>query len=128
MTGGGLADRFGRVRLMRIGMIIFGLGSLAASLAPNAESLIVCRAVMGIGAAILSPATLSIVTSLFDDPVARTKAIGIWAGGAMVGIAIGPIAGGILLTHFWWGSVFLVNVPIVAIAVPLLGLVVRRGW
>jgi len=127
LTGGSLADRYGRVRLMQIGMTLFGISSLVASQAPNPEALIACRAVMGIGAAIISPAALSIVTSLFDDPVARTKAIGIWAGGSMLGIVIGPIAGGILLTHFWWGSVFLVNVPIVIIAVPLLGLVVPES-
>jgi EmrB/QacA subfamily drug resistance transporter len=127
LTGGSLADRFGRVRLMRIGMTLFGVSSLVASQAPNAEALIACRAVMGIGAAILSPATLSIVTNLFDDPVARTKAIGVWAGGSMIGIAIGPIAGGLLLTHFWWGSVFLVNVPIVVASVPLLGALVPES-
>ncbi len=127
LTGGSLADRFGRVRMMRIGMTLFGLGSLVASFTDTVGGLTAARAVMGIGAAIISPATLSIVTSLFDDQAGRAKAIGIWAGGSMAGIVIGPIAGGLLLSHFWWGSVFLVNLPIVAISVPLLGALVPES-
>lgn len=127
LTGGSLADRFGRVRMMRIGMTLFGIGSLIASRTGTVALLTAARFVMGFGAAIISPATLSIVSNLFDDPAERDKAIGIWAGGSMAGIVIGPIAGGLLLSHFWWGSVFLVNIPIVLLSVPLLGALVPES-
>ena len=98
------------------GMIMFGLASLASAYAQTPEQLIGARALMGIGGAAVLPATLSIISNVFD-PRERGKAIGIWAGAVGLGVAIGPVVGGALLEHFWWGSVFLINVPIVVVGV-----------
>jgi EmrB/QacA subfamily drug resistance transporter len=115
LTAGAIGDRYGRKGALQVGLVIFGLASLVSALATSPTHLIITRAVMGIGAALVMPATLSILTWVFP-PAERGKAIGIWAGFAGAGAAIGPIAGGYLLEHFWWGSVFLLNVPIVIIA------------
>ena len=115
LTAGALGDRFGRRGALQIGMAVFGLGSLASALADSADQLIVTRAVMGIGGALIMPATLSIITNVFP-PQERARAIGVWAAIAGVASALGPISGGFLVEHFYWGSIFLVNVPIVVVA------------
>ena len=113
LVGGSLADRFGRKRLFLIGLAIFAGGSIGAALSGSVELLIRWRAVMGAGAAMTIPSSLSILNDVFRDPKERARAIGTWGGTIGLGIAIGPIAGGLLLANFWWGSMFLVNVPIV---------------
>ena len=119
LTAGSLGDRFGRYRALTIGLIIFGIGSAASAFATSATMLIGTRALMGVGASAIMPATLSIITNVFAEPRERSKAIGVWAGVAAIGIGIGPVIGGVLLEHFWWGSVFLVNVPVVLVALVL---------
>jgi EmrB/QacA subfamily drug resistance transporter len=113
MVGGSLADRYGRKRLFLVGLAIFGCGSLGASFASGVDLLIGWRAIMGAGAAMTIPSGLAIVNDLFHEPTRRGKAVGIWSGTIGLGIAIGPVAGGLLLSHFWWGSIFLVNIPVV---------------
>jgi EmrB/QacA subfamily drug resistance transporter len=112
LTMGALGDRYGRRGALQAGYLLFGIGSLASAFAGSADQLIATRAFMGIGGALIMPATLSIITNVFP-PQERGRAIGVWAGTAGVGIAVGPLAGGFLLTHFYWGSIFLVNLPIV---------------
>jgi len=112
LTLGGLGDRIGRKRVFSGGLALFALGSAAAAFSPSPDRLIVARAFMGIGAAAIMPSTLSILTNVFVEESARAKAIGIWSGTTGLGVALGPITGGWLLAHYFWGSVFLVNVPI----------------
>src|SRR5919198_4122468 len=111
-TFGVIGDRFGRKRLLAVGMALFGLASLLSAYAQSPLQLIMTRALMGLGGAAIMPQTLSIITNVFE-PRERGKAIGIWAGAVGLGVAIGPITGGLLLGHFWWGSVFLINVPVI---------------
>src|SRR5262245_32452167 len=116
LSAGSLGDRYGRRRSLFAGMTVFGIGSVLAALSGSSGELIATRALMGLGAAFVMPATLSIITNLFTDPKERAQAIAAWAGVAGIGIAIGPITGGWLLEHFWWGSIFLVNVPFIILA------------
>jgi MFS transporter, DHA2 family, multidrug resistance protein len=116
---GVLGDRHGRRRALVLGLAVFGVASALSAFATSPEQLIAARALMGVGGAAVMPSTLSIITSVFE-PGERGKAIGIWAGSVGVAIAIGPITGGLLLEHFWWGSVFLVNVPVVLVALGLI--------
>src|SRR4051794_5959072 len=116
LTLGSLGDRVGRHRTLAGGLIVFGIGSVLAASSANAGQLIACRALMGMGAAAVMPATLSILTDVFRDPSERARAIALWSAIAGLGIAISPTAGGWLLEHFSWGSIFLVNVPIVVLA------------
>jgi len=127
LFAGSLGDRFGRKRILLIGLVVFGLGSLAAGAAPDASVLIACRAVMGIGGAFIMPSTLSILVQTFRAPTERAQAIGVWAAVAGVGVAIGPIVGGLLLEHFSWHSVFLVNPPLVVIVLALTALFVPES-
>ncbi|MFC6062220.1 MFS transporter [Streptomyces ochraceiscleroticus] len=122
-TAGLLGDRLGRKKVLLTGLVIFGLGSVLAAVSGSPGQLIAFRAVMGLGGALVMPATLAILMNVFERDE-QPKAIGIWAGGVGLAIAIGPIAGGLLLAHFWWGSVFLVNVPIVLIALAAMVLLV----
>ena len=116
LTMGALGDRFGRKRALSVGLLLFGLGSLGAAFSGSANMLIATRAAMGIGGALIMPSTLSIITNVFSG-AERGRAIAAWAAVSGLGIIGGPVLGGWLLEHFWWGSVFLVNVPIVLVAV-----------
>ena len=114
-TAGALGDRFGRKGALQAGLVVFGLGAIIGAVGDSATTLIASRGVMGLGAAFVMPSTLSILTNVFPSRE-RAKAIAIWAGISGAGAAVGPLASGILLEHFWWGSVFLVNIPIVVAA------------
>jgi EmrB/QacA subfamily drug resistance transporter len=115
LPAGALGDRFGRKGALQLGLTIFGIGTLAATLVDSPSHLIACRAFMGIGAAFVMPGTLSILATVFP-PAERPKAIAIWAGFAGAGGAVGVVMSGALLDHFWWGSVFFVNVPVIVVA------------
>src|SRR3954471_4889519 len=116
LTAGGLSDRYGRRNGLVLGLVLFGGASIPAAFSGSPGQLIASRALMGAGAAFLMPGTLAILTTVFDDKE-RKKAIAIWSSVLMLGALGGPIVGGLLLDHFWWGSVFLLNVPVAALGV-----------
>jgi EmrB/QacA subfamily drug resistance transporter len=116
LTAGSLSDRHGRRRGLIVGLVVFGAASALATLCQTPGQLIAARGLMGVGAAFLMPGTLSILTTVFDD-AERKKAIAIWSSVLMLGALGGPTAGGLLLQHFWWGSVFLMNIPIAALGI-----------
>src|SRR5262249_36126312 len=107
-----LGDRIGRRRLLLIGAAAFGVASLFAAFARSAPMLIAARAVLGVAGATLAPSTLSLIRNMFADPDQRRFAIGVWITSYSVGGMIGPLIGGVVLNHFWWGSVFLIGVPV----------------
>ncbi|MEU9417846.1 MFS transporter [Streptomyces sp. NPDC048272] len=116
---GTLGDRVGRRRILLLGYGLFGIASAIAALADNAQVLIAARALLGIGGAMIMPATLSILRQVFPDRRERALAIGIWTAVAAIGAASGPVLGGFLVQHYWWGSVFLINIPLMALILPL---------
>jgi EmrB/QacA subfamily drug resistance transporter len=113
---GSLADRLGRRRMLLAGLVVFGACSVIAAFAATPNQLIAARAAQGIGAAMVFPCTLAILINVFTEPVERAKAIGLWSTTAGLAVALGPMVGGALLEHFWWGSTFLVNVPVVVVS------------
>jgi EmrB/QacA subfamily drug resistance transporter len=119
LVGGSIGDRFGRKGMLQLGLVLFAGFSVLAGIADSTSALITARALMGVGAALVFPATLAILTSVFTDGRERGKAIGIWAGVVGLAVALGPISGGYLLNHFWWGSIFFVNLPIAGLALVL---------
>ena len=116
---GSLGDRIGRKKLLLMGATAFGAISVLNAYATSPEMMILARALLGVAGATLMPATLALIRNLFHDPRERSLAIGIWGATASAGTAVGPVVGGFLLEHFWWGSVFLINVPVMLILVPV---------
>ncbi len=116
---GTLGDRVGRRRILLLGYGLFGVASALAAFAPDARTLVLARALLGAGGAMIMPATLSILRHVFPDRRERALAIGVWSAVAAVGAAVGPLLGGFLLEHFWWGSVFLVNIPLMLVTLPV---------
>ncbi|MET8883504.1 MFS transporter [Streptomyces rubiginosohelvolus] len=116
---GTLGDRIGRRRVLLIGYALFGVASVLAATADTSGVLIAARALLGVGGAMIMPATLSILRQVFPDRRERALAIGVWTAVAAVGAATGPVVGGFLVEHFWWGSVFLINIPLMAVILPL---------
>ncbi|HEY7876005.1 MAG TPA: MFS transporter [Actinomycetota bacterium] len=119
ITMGTLGDRIGRRRVLLFGAALFGTASIIAAFSTSAEMLIAARALLGVAGATIAPSTLSLIRNMFLDPSQRTSAIGVWGTSFAAGGAIGPIVGGALLEHFWWGSVFLINVPVMAVLLVL---------
>jgi EmrB/QacA subfamily drug resistance transporter len=117
LAGGGLSDRLGRKRVMQIALGAFGAFSLVAAFSSSVATLLIARSLMGASAAFIFPATLSTLTITFDDLNERAKAFGVWGAAAGAAIAIGPVVGGALLVHFWYGSIFLINAPLVLVAI-----------
>ncbi|WP_327685991.1 MFS transporter [Streptomyces sp. NBC_00467] len=116
LSAGSLSDRYGRRKIMIIGLAAFGAASVLATWADSPEQLILARVLMGVGGALVMPSTLSILITVFDDEE-RPKAIAAWSAVAMVGLVGGPVLGGVLIAHFWWGAVFLINIPIAVLAI-----------
>ena len=123
---GALGDRIGHRRVVLTGLTVFGLASLACGAAPTIELLVAARAVQGIGAALLLPGTLAVITDLYDDNAARARAVGIWSGAGALALPSGPLLGGALVSGFGWRAVFLINLPIIAVGLPLAWRLVPR--
>jgi MFS family permease len=121
LLAGAIGDRSGRKRTLLGGLAVFALASVLGAWAPSAGVLIAARALMGVGSAVVMPMSMSIIPILFPDHAERGKAIAWWSATVVLGMPLGPIVGGLLLGHFWWGSIFLINVVVIAIALPL-------GW
>lgn len=119
ITMGGLGDRIGRRKLLLIGAAAFGAASLLAAYSTSPEMLIIARVLLGIAGATLAPSTLSLVSNMFRDPKQLGLAVGVWAASFTAGAVLGPVAGGILLSQFWWGSVFLIGVPVILLLLVL---------
>ena len=115
VTMGSLGDRIGHKKLLLCGATAFAFMSLATAYAPTAELLIGARALLGVAGAVLAPSTLALIRGIFVQPRDRVVAVGIWASVFSVGTALGPVIGGVLLEHLWWGSVFLINVPVIVV-------------
>lgn len=125
---GTLADRIGYRRMLLTGLFVFTAASVAAAFSPSATALIASRAALGIGASMIMPCILAIIRQTFEDDGERATALGVWSVVGTAGAAIGPLAGGFLLEHFWWGSVFLVNVPVMMAVIPMVwGVVPARS-
>ncbi|GAA2986600.1 MFS transporter [Streptomyces fulvorobeus] len=127
ISSGALADRFGRRRVFRIGLVLFGVASLACALAPSLGTLVAARAVQGIGASMLSPVALAIVVSAIPDPRERARAIGVWASVFGLSMAAGPVTGGFLIEALGWRSMFWINAPVVVAALVLTALFVPES-
>ncbi|WP_455358010.1 MFS transporter [Streptomyces sp. SYSU K21746] len=114
---GSLGDRIGRKKLLLTGAVAFGAVSVLNAYATSPEMMILARALLGVAGATLMPSTLALIRNIFHDPKERSLAVGIWGAAASAGAAVGPVVGGFLLEHFWWGSVFLINLPVMAVLV-----------
>src|SRR5262245_9690788 len=126
LPAGLLGDRFGRKRLLLIALVIFGLGSIGCAYAPSAGWLIAARAVLGFGAAFLLPLAMAVLPVLFSEEE-RPRALSLLIGATVIAFPVGPLLGGWLLTHYWWGSVFLINVPVVAVAIVAVSLLLPES-
>jgi DHA2 family multidrug resistance protein-like MFS transporter len=118
LASGVAGDRLGRKNVLMAGLGVFGVASIAAAFAPTAELLIAARALLGVGGAMILPATMSIIRDVFRDRGERVRAVGIWSATSAAGAALGPLLGGFLVEHWWWGSVFLINVPVLLFVAP----------
>ncbi len=119
ITMGWVGDRFGRRKLLIIGALVFGVASAIAATAESAETLIGARALLGLGAATLTPTSLALIRNMFQDSKQRKSAIAAWSATLATGAALGPVVGGLLLNHFWWGSVFMINIPVMVLVLIL---------
>ncbi|MGI2034551.1 MFS transporter [Rhizobium panacihumi] len=124
---GTLADRLGYRRILLAGLAVFGLASIGAAFSTSAAMLIAFRAVLGVGASMIMPCVLAVIRTTFEDDAERARALGMWSVIGMAGAAVGPLIGGILLEHFWWGSVFLVNVPVLAVVMPMVWMLLPKS-